>query len=199
MSVTRATPLVAIAATVWIGMLAAGFAALTSWENTPGAEAQAGGTWPRGMPSPSAGKPTLVMVAHPLCSCTRASLAELAKVMALTGDALDALVIVDGTSEGAVETTAAFRRASSIGGVRAIADRDGALRRRFGAATSGHVFLYDESGRLRFSGGITPARGREGTNHGRAAIVAFARGRQLSRMATRVFGCALDARQKGEG
>lgn len=191
MRVTRATQLVAIAAGVWIGMLVTGFAALARWENTPGAAVHAAGTWPRGVPLAPAGRPALVMIAHPLCFCTRASLAELAKVMSSAGDALDAVVIVDGTTTGAVEETVAFRRASSIPGVRVIADRDGSLRQRFGAATSGHVFLYDDTGRLRFSGGITPARGREGTNNGGAAIVAFARGRQLSRMATRVFGCAL--------
>lgn len=194
MRMTRATHLVAITAGVWIGMLGAGFAALASWENTPGAAAQAAVTWPRGVPFAPAGKPALVMIAHPLCFCTRASLAELDKVMSSAGDALDAVVIVDGTTPGAVEETAAFRRASSIPNVRVIADRDGSMRRHFGAATSGQVFLYDDTGRLRFSGGITPARGREGTNNGGAAIVAFARGRQLSRMATRVFGCALDVK-----
>jgi len=194
MRLTRATQLVAIAAGVWIGMLAIGFAALVRWENTPGAAAHAAGMWPRGVPLAPAGKPALVMIAHPLCSCTRASLAELARVMSSSGDALDAVVIVEGTAAGAVEETAAFRRASSIPGVRVIADRDGTLRQRFGAATSGHVFLYDGTGRLRFSGGITPARGREGTNNGGAAIVAFARGLQSSRTATRVFGCALDVK-----
>jgi hypothetical protein len=198
MHLTRTTYVVAIAACVWAGMLAVGFAALANWENTPGAEAQAARTWPAGLPIAPAGKPTLVMIAHPLCSCTRASLVELAKVTAAAGDGLAALVIVDGTSAGAVEKTAAFRNASAIAGVRVIADRDGSLRRRFGAATSGQVFLYDDAGRLRFSGGITPARGVEGTNNGSAAIIAFARGRQLSRIATRVFGCALDARRNGK-
>jgi glyoxylase-like metal-dependent hydrolase (beta-lactamase superfamily II) len=35
--------------------------------------------------------------------------------------------------------------------------------------TSGHVLVYDRSGKLLFSGGIAGARGQEGDNTGSAA------------------------------
>ena len=50
-----------------------------------------------------------------------------------------------------------------------IVDR-GAEANLFGAATSGQTMVYDPGGRLRFSGGITAARGHYGDNVGVSAI-----------------------------
>jgi hypothetical protein len=50
--------------------------------------------------------------------------------------------------------------------VTAVADPDGEEAQRFGAATSGHVLLFDPAGELRFSGGITASRGHVGDNDG---------------------------------
>ena len=44
---------------------------------------------------------------------------------------------------------------------------------RFGLVSSGHALLYDENGRLLFSGGLTNARGHAGNSVGRNAIVAI--------------------------
>ena len=63
------------------------------------------------------------------------------------------------------------RDAAAIPGVLTFRDEDGDEARRFGAATSGHVMLYDAAGRLHFSGGITPARGHEGDSLGRDAVI----------------------------
>ena len=49
--------------------------------------------------------------------------------------------------------------ASAIPGVIVTPDVGGRIAARLGAKTSGHVLVYDENGVLKFSGGITAARG----------------------------------------
>ena len=70
-------------------------------------------------------------------------------------------------------------------------DEGGALARRFGVRTSGHVLLYDSKGRLLYSGGITPARGHRGDNlrPRRGAGRAVRQGSRQS--STPAFGCPL--------
>ena len=61
--------------------------------------------------------------------------------------------------------------------------------------TSGQVLLYQPSGRLAFSGGITPARGHSGDNPGSDAVLSLVRreARQADGVPVtcRVFGCPL--------
>ena len=71
------------------------------------------------------------------------------------------------------------------------ADFDSAEAKRFSATTSGHAMLFDRGGRLRFSGGITDARGHEGDNDGRDAVVSIINGGDRMPAATPVFGCSL--------
>ena len=68
---------------LWLGSAGAGLFWLMAYDNTPGAIADA----PAGWPSASAltrdpNAPTLVMLAHPRCDCTRASLGELEELLA---------------------------------------------------------------------------------------------------------------------
>jgi hypothetical protein len=70
-------------------------------------------------------------------------------------------------------------------------DHDGVEARRFGAATSGQVILYDARGTLLFSGGITPARGHSGDSTGRDAILALLIDGSSEASETPVFGCSL--------
>jgi hypothetical protein len=81
--------------------------------------------------------------------------------------------------------------AGQIPGVAAVADEDGAEAHRFSAATSGQVVLYDSSGRLLFSGGITASRGHSGDNVGRRAIVSLLADGSGVRTETPVFGCPI--------
>ena len=57
--------------------------------------------------------------------------------------------------------------------------------------TSGQTLLYDEDGRLAFSGGITGARAHAGDNLGRQSLVALLNREPAKRSATNVFGCPL--------
>ncbi len=89
------------------------------------------------------------------------------------------------------EQTRLWHEAAAIPGVCVGVDPGGVEARRFGAATSGHVFLYDVAGRLRFCGGITPSRGHEGDNPGRDAILARLLGGEAGTEPALVFGCPL--------
>lgn len=134
----------------------------------------------------------LVMFAHPKCPCTRASLRELERLLAEMGPQCDtAVVFVQPRRTGDDwPLTATWRAAAAIPGVQVALDRGGTEAARFGARTSGQVLLYDAGGSLAFQGGITAARGHEGDNTGRSAIIAFLNGRPAPSCQP-TFGCSL--------
>src|SRR4029079_14053071 len=96
------------------------------------------------------GHSTLVMFVHPLCSCTRASLAELESVLQQSDGRVSAWIMVlhpGGTSDE-WQRSSTLDSARHLPGVHLVMDTDGAEADRFGAATSGQVVLYDARGQL---------------------------------------------------
>src|ERR1700752_2461659 len=68
---------------IWLGAAASGLWILWQYDNTPGEAAAAPDRWPApATPVRGTDRPTLVMLAHPHCTCTRASLGELAETIA---------------------------------------------------------------------------------------------------------------------
>jgi hypothetical protein len=184
----------AVLGVVWCGAVLGGMTALARYTNTAGPLAEP----PARLPADSAlraapGRFLLVMLAHPLCPCTRASLTELEAVMAQAGGRADAHVLFlrPERAEAEWEEGALWQRAAAIPGVTVHKDAGGVEAGRFGATTSGHVMLFDDTGRLRFSGGITGARGHEGNNSGRAAVEALLH-EEEGRARHPVYGCALE-------
>lgn len=201
----------AVLAVAWVLAVGAGMGILLRYESRPGAPASPRSErWPEQSALRRApGRATLVMVAHPRCPCTRASLAELARLMIRCGDRVSAhvLFVLPPGKGAAWGRTDLWRSARAIPGVDARLDPGGIEARRcFGAATSGQTFLYHENGRLLFRGGITAARGHEGDNAGSDAVAALVRDAGAHRAtgaapaSTPVFGCALFDRvvQAGE-
>jgi hypothetical protein len=183
-------------AVVWLGSIAAGFAIFARYDNTPGAVGQVPQRW-QDIAIPHANdRPTLVMIAHPRCPCTRASIDELAQIMARVHGKLNACVLFykPKNSDAAWDDTALWREAAKIPGVTVMADLDGAIALRLGAETSGHTFLFAADGRLLFNGGITESRGHVGDNAGEGAIVSLVRNSVAARDHTFVFGCSLTGR-----
>src|SRR3954469_8326471 len=90
----EATVAVIVALTAWIGAVGGGTAALARYQHRAGDAATAPAAWPAASAPPHAGRPTLVLVAPPLCPCTRASIAELARIMTRTRGAIDAHVLL---------------------------------------------------------------------------------------------------------
>jgi hypothetical protein len=185
---------IALGALCWLGALGVGEWLLSAYSTTPGALGDAPATWPVGSRITKApGRWVLVLFAHPRCPCTRATLGELALLMASCKDRVSAHVCFvkpAGLPED-WEYADLWRSAASIPGVQVWADPGGAEARRFRAATSGLALLYDGDGRLRFRGGITPARGHAGDNTGREALRTLLLEGGPGPTETPVFGCPL--------
>lgn len=175
-------------------LIGAGFTALERYENTPGRSEPAPSVRPQLTRLPTeAGKPGLLVFAHPECSCTRATLDELARVLAQSPRPVSVCVLFSVPRHGADDwrRSEMWRQAAAIPGVQVQMDPDGVLARRFGAFTSGQTLLYGTDGRLEFRGGLTASRGHEGDNAGSDAVLALLAGRTVPRAQTPVFGCAL--------
>jgi hypothetical protein len=176
-----------LAGILWAAAVACGSVRMLHYEFTPGASGAPPGSWPADRPSvreASALRPDrrcarLVMFAHPRCPCTRASIAELAHVMAHAQGSAAATVLFYRPRQfpPGWEQTDLWRSAAAIPGVSVRADPDGREAQRFGVVTSGHVLLYDRAGQLRFSGGITASRGHEGDNTGCDSVIRLLTGR----------------------
>jgi hypothetical protein len=192
----RPTPWLWIATAVWLGAAATGLAVLWKYDNAPGTGAEAPTRWPdASVLAHTAGQPTLILLAHPQCSCTPASLAELAEVLARARTRPRTYVLFlqpQGFSNDWVQSDL-WKTAAAIPGVTLVRDDDGREAHRFGSATSGQTLLYDGDGALRFSGGITGSRSHAGDNAGRRSLVALLSGGAPDHTATNVFGCPLFA------
>jgi len=183
-----------IAGTAWLLAVATGMTVLWRYSTAPGIPAAPPHEWPReSRIRPSPDLATLILLAHPQCPCTRASIEELDRLMARLDGRLVAhvLFVTPTDAPDGFERTDLWRSAAAIPGVDVVRDEDGVEARRFHAPTSGQVILYDAAGRLRFSGGITAARGHAGDNLGRSAIVELLEGDSPTATATPVFGCSL--------
>jgi hypothetical protein len=179
---------------LWGIAAGAGMVWLTRYSGTPGLPGTPPEEWPA-TAHLSRGPYTLVMAAHPKCPCTRASLDELAVVMAESKGRMAASVLFLAPEDERPDwwETSLWHAAASIPGVTPVADRGGVLQHVFGALTSGSVAVYDSSNHLRFSGGLTAARGHAGVNAGRLSLIALMDSRQMVATAnTPVFGCLLN-------
>jgi hypothetical protein len=193
----QARPLWLIAASVaWLAAAAAGLWMVLAYANAPGLAAEAPVYWPADSRiARDTNGPTVVMLAHPQCTCTRASLDELAEVLARSGGTVKTYVVFikpDGFPEG-WEQSDLWQKAARLPGVTPLLDPQGVEADRFGAWTSGQTMLYDDKGRLLFSGGITGARGHAGNNEGRAGLLALLTRASAGKTRTSVFGCPLFA------
>ena len=176
----------------WVLAVLAGVCSLASYSATPGAVTHADRLWPAGdQLKRTSGATTLVMTVLPQCPCSRASIHELEELMSRCHGKLCAYAIFDDQISIPSNTdTSLWKLAAQIDGVTCVHDPDGKLTDLFRARTSGQVFVYDDRGVLRFSGGITESRAHEGDNDGLAAVEAIANGVAPLTARTPVFGCS---------
>ena len=139
--------------------------------------------------------PLLLVFIHPRCSCTRATLEELDRLLedsrahvqialiVYRSKAIDATVDV---STGVFEGAKLLHRL-----VQVFPDRNGALAHRFGAATSGEIVLYGADGQLLFQGGITSMRSQAGDSEGSKALRKALTSGATQTKAASVFGCPI--------
>ena len=179
---------------VWGLVVGAGLMRLWAYADTPGKAAAAPERWPQASRlSRDPQRPTLVLFAHPQCACSRATVNELARLMAHEQGRVTVHVLFyepEG-ADAAWEHTDLWRSASAIPGVRVATDTSGREAAAFDASVSGQTLLYDQNGRLAFSGGITFARGHEGDNAGLSAVSTLLAGGRPATDRTAVFGCSM--------
>ena len=189
----RSVPLLA-GGILWLLAVMAGMQVLSIHEFTPGIAARPTGPWPQASAlRPAVDRPTLILFLHPQCPCARASLEELARIVAHCGSrlAVYALFCKPAGTPAGWEKTGQWRQARDIPGVQVVTDFQGVEARRFTARTSGQAMLYAADGRLLFSGGITASRGHAGDNDGSAAILQGVERGTTTLQRTPVFGCSL--------
>lgn len=139
----------------------------------------------------TAGRPTLVVAAHPACPCTRATFRELDRVLTSNRGAADVIVLFAGDPKHDRVARDLRAQAERMKGARIIDDPKQELAKSLGAHTSGTVLFYDASGALRFAGGVTPSRGHEGDNAGAAAVRELLETSAARASSSPVYGCSL--------
>jgi hypothetical protein len=168
---------------------------LSTYKNTAGNSTDAPERWPSDSRIKRyPGLPALIMFAHPMCSCTRASLSELRELVSEFRGRFTPYVL-SALPRGVGEEwrhSDLWKSAESIEGVRVVRDVEEYEANLFGARTSGHVVLYDAEGRLLFSGGITGARGHVGDNYGLQQVSSLLRKHTVNAAQGPVFGCPLE-------
>ena len=181
-------------AAVWIGGIVVGGRYLLHYETTPGMAATPSAVWPAGVPIQRAqDRPTIVMIAQPACSCTRASIGELETVISQYPDRAKLFIIFETNTLGVdPRQSSLWQAATRVHGATVIFDETASVAGCFQAETSGQVFLYDPDGKLRYSGGITISRGHAGESAGSQALATLLAGQQPDVTSAPVFGCTLN-------
>lgn len=180
---------------VWLVASAGGLTVLIDYESTPSLPAEGPATWPAtSQLTPPKGRPLLLYFVHPHCPCTRASTAELAKLLARATlrPRIEAIVLVPEGRTEAWARTDIYEAALDLPDTTARFDHLGEETTRFGVETSGQVLLYSPQGELLFAGGVTASRGHHGDNNGAAAVIALLGGETPPLSATAVYGCGLN-------
>jgi hypothetical protein len=142
-------------------------------------------TWPPGIHlDRDPDRLTLLLVLHPDCDCARKALASLRDILGRSVNRLALRIVFTPNGKHtpeSIEQSDTWLDAHDIAGAAAVSlDRDGQSVRQFGFRKSAHALLYDRTGLLLFSGGITPpthaadATAASGTdNPGANAVLLF--------------------------
>lgn len=187
-------PLLRIGLVLWAITSIGGFLCLLLYSTTPGQLSTDVHSWPsKSRIVPDASRANLVLLVHPHCPCSRASVAELSEILTRCKGLVAAHVLFLKPSDKSAgwEVTELWHQAASIPGVQVLTDEAGREAQRFGAATSGDAALFNSDGRILFRGGITVARGHAGDNDGRHAIIGLLSGEIDGPLERIVFGCPL--------
>lgn len=182
---------------VWLLAVAVGLASMDRAALVAGGVGPIRGQWPQHVALDlDTTRPNLLIFAHPLCPCTRATLHELQALLARTEVPINVRICFFEPSHPNADWQRGplWEIAAHIAGATVQTDLDGNLAEAFGAKTSGWAVLYDARGQLRFAGGLTAARGHEGANDGVETVAHILQGDAVTIARTPVYGCALPSR-----
>lgn len=183
----------------WGSLVACSFAYLNNYNQTPGEIGSISAEASLPLRRPPAEKQWLLsMGIHPQCPCTRASLAELERLMVHLDRLVHTRVYVFKPSEtdSSWLETPLMKKLYGVAGVEILLDQDGQIANQLGILTSGGVMLFDREGQLKFRGGLTSSRGHEGDSLGTQAIRELVYGRNPLQHHAPVYGCKIIAKRE---
>ncbi len=192
----------AISVGIWLALVFSGSMILIHYASQPGVMMDAASSWPdNAQLTRSTIHPTLIMFAHPHCSCTRASVDELANIAYECQGSVDILIVFfcPNQSDASWQDTRLVRQAKRIPKAAIAFDCNAHESQRFRATISGQVMLFSPTGKLWFNGGITVSRGHAGESYGKSEVIALLRSSHQTNRGTNdpqrfpTFGCMLVA------
>lgn len=192
----RPTWVLALVIVAWLGAAVSAWYAMSAFGFSGQllADEETLETWPEASSiSRSPRQPTLLLFLHPRCSCSRASVEELARLYTLVPQAaLPAIAVVASAPRAVGDqwwSSSLLARTARLPNVHMVYDADGVETARFGAQLSGTVLLYHIDGRRLYAGGVTMARGQDGHNAGIQAVADLLVNSNVQVAPIPVFGC----------
>ena len=181
---------------LWILAITVGSYAIVNYQFSPGTGATPQARWPLASKIQlDKNRATLIMLAHPQCPCTHASVAELSRLMSRNQDKVKAYVLFFAPQtlpRDWEERTVLRKETERIPGVTVLDDVDANEAKVFQAVTSGQTFVYNARGDLLFNGGITAARGQLGDSTAARSLESTLQTQPSAKVQTAlVFGCPL--------
>jgi hypothetical protein len=183
-----------LAVMIWLLVIVAGGLLFEQYKATPGhAETTRSRLAAPPIADANADRLRMLMMIHPNCPCTNASLEELAKLLASHPDlaTVELLIVKPHGAPSEWGQARLSEIARSLPQAQVRIDADGALANQLGATTSGHTVVFAPNGEMLFSGGITRARGHEGDSSGSRQVSALLDGKRGDPSHAAVYGCPL--------
>lgn len=186
----------AAALVVWVAVAVGGWYGISSYSFTADPDAVTGAPtrWPaESIIAKTDKRPTLVLILHPQCPCSRATVAELERLSTLVPLQLLPDICVVAAAPRSVGdlwwSTALLARAGRLPNAHILRDPGGVEAALFDARTSGTVLLFNTEGARLYAGGVTSARGHDGHNAGLQAVADLLIDHSAKRSAIPPFGC----------
>lgn len=154
---------------VWLSCVGTGFLMLFLYQFTPGPVTTVPSHWPEAANIEIKSEAfNLVVLIHPQCSCTLATLEELDKVLRNSPQNYHCHFLVFDPHHKPTTWQNTYQETllRQFSNATVTYDLEGLEAKKFGLIVSGHVLLFDREGHNCFSGGITGSRGHVGTNAG---------------------------------
>lgn len=183
----------------WLFTLTAGVCLVFKYDSIPGLTATSGSSWPANSTiAHSTTNNTLVMLLHPKCPCSRASLQQVA-TLTTNDNSLECIFLVYAPTKfpKGWEKTDIWNLAAEVPGAQLVSDIDGAEARKFGGITSGQTYIFDRKGNLKYAGGLTEGRGHVGECRNLDLAVKALKSGTTSASGA-VYGCPIEDPKKAQ-
>lgn len=179
---------------LWLAVIGCGFAIILDHEFKASSKATQIRHWPPNTKlTLDSELDTLLIFIHPHCPCSRASLAELNRLLTSFHHKLNTIVLFskpDGKDDSWVKGDL-WNQAQRLPNTQVYLDDNNTESQKFITNTSGEILLFRKDGILIYHGGITASRGHEGDNKGKSLISKYLKTGKIPKEEGEAFGCIL--------